>query len=182
MLLRAARTVTGGRNSPKWQPTSTDRRKPRTRNSSDGFCSRVEGRRTNHKDLGLLTSVMKRATRTTTRWSFRSMPCLRGTSRPCNPAHRTLWKGVLATLFRTKRCSLMCVAVKSVAVLCQNCVRYPPATQVKHRDLRGHSDAHCCCGKSLIASALVGFDVRQHARAESISKRAPSTTRTSLRL
>jgi hypothetical protein len=29
---------------------------------------------------------------------------------------------------------------------------------------------------------LVGFGVRQHARAESISKRAPSTTRTSLRL
>ena len=28
----------------------------------------------------------------------------------------------------------------------------------------------------------MGFDVRQHARAESISKRAPSTTRTSLRL
>jgi hypothetical protein len=35
--------------------------------------------------------------------------------------------------------------------------------------------------KSLIAAALVGFRVRQHARAESISKRAPSTTRTSLR-
>jgi hypothetical protein len=35
--------------------------------------------------------------------------------------------------------------------------------------------------KSLIGSALVGFSVRQHARAESISKRAPSTTRTFLR-
>jgi hypothetical protein len=34
--------------------------------------------------------------------------------------------------------------------------------------------------KSLIESALVGFGVRQHARRESISKRAPSTTRTSL--
>jgi hypothetical protein len=32
-----------------------------------------------------------------------------------------------------------------------------------------------------MGSALVRFDVRQHARAESISKRAPSTTRTSLR-
>ena len=36
--------------------------------------------------------------------------------------------------------------------------------------------------KSLIGSALVGLDVRQHARAESISKRAQSTTLTSLRL
>ena len=58
----------------------------------------------------------------------------------------------------------------------------PPETPVKHRRLRGHVDAYRCCVKSLIGSALVGFDVRQHARAESISKRAPSTTRTSLRL
>jgi len=58
-------------------------------------------------------------------------------------------------------------------------LRTPP---VKHGDLRGHADAHRCCGKSLIGSALVGFGVRQHARAESISKRAPSTTRTSLHL
>jgi hypothetical protein len=35
---------------------------------------------------------------------------------------------------------------------------------------------------SLIGSALVGIDVRQHAQPDSISKRAPSTTRTSLRL
>ena len=63
-----------------------------------------------------------------------------------------------------------------VSELCQ----IPWEIPVKHRDLRGHSDAHRCCGKSLIGSALVGFDVRQHARAESISKRAPSTTRTSL--
>ena len=58
----------------------------------------------------------------------------------------------------------------------------PPETRGKHRDLRGHADAHRCCVKSLIGSALVGFGVRQHARPESISKRAPSTTRTSLRL
>ena len=57
----------------------------------------------------------------------------------------------------------------------------PPETPVKHRRLRGHVDAYRCCVKSLIRSELVGFDVRQHARAESISKRAPSTTRTSLR-
>jgi len=65
---------------------------------------------------------------------------------------------------------------KTVSELCQ----IPPETPVKHRDLRGHSDAHRCCGKSLIGSALVRFGVRQHARAESISKRAPSTARTSL--
>jgi hypothetical protein len=43
-----------------------------------------------------------------------------------------------------------------------------PETLVKHRDLRGHPDAHRCCGKSLMENALVGFDVRQHAPAESI--------------
>jgi len=32
-----------------------------------------------------------------------------------------------------------------------------------------------CCGKSLIGTVLVGFGVRQHARAESLSKRAPSS-------
>ena len=52
--------------------------------------------------------------------------------------------------------------------LCQ----IPPETTVKHHRLRGHVDAYRCCGKSLIGSALVGFSVRQHARAESISKRA----------
>ena len=62
--------------------------------------------------------------------------------------------------------------------LCQ----IPPGTPVKHGDLRGHSDAHHCCGKSLMGTALLRFDVRQHARPQSISKRAPSTTRTSLRL
>ena len=46
--------------------------------------------------------------------------------------------------------------------LCQNCVTYPQIL-VKHGDLRGHSDAHRCCGKSLMGSALVGFGVRQHA-------------------
>ena len=67
--------------------------------------------------------------------------------------------------------------LNSVSELCH----MPPETPVKHRGLRGYSDAHRCSGKSLIGNALVGFSVRQHARAESISKRAPSTTRTSLR-
>jgi hypothetical protein len=70
------------------------------------------------------------------------------------------------------------VRSNSVSELCH----MPPETPVKHRDLRGDSDAHHCCGKSLIGSALVRVGVRQHARAESISKRAPSTTRTSLRI
>ena len=67
---------------------------------------------------------------------------------------------------------------RCLSELCQ----IPPETQVKHRELRGDSDAHRCCGKSLIGSALVGFRVLQHARADSISKRARSTTPTSLRL
>ena len=46
----------------------------------------------------------------------------------------------------------------------------PPETPVTHRDLRGHSDAHRCCGRSLIGTALVRFSVRPQARAESISK------------
>ena len=51
------------------------------------------------------------------------------------------------------------VGIRIVSELCQ----MPPQTPVKHRDLRGHSDAHRCCVKSLIGSALVGFGVRQHA-------------------
>src|SRR4051794_32136640 len=57
----------------------------------------------------------------------------------------------------------------------------PPETLGRHLHLREHSDAHRCRGKSLMGTALVGVGVRQHARRESISKRAPSTTRTSLR-
>ena len=63
------------------------------------------------------------------------------------------------------------IAIGFVSELCQ----IPPETPVTHRDLRAHVDAHRCYVKSLIRSALVGFDVRQHARAESISKRAPSS-------
>jgi hypothetical protein len=58
----------------------------------------------------------------------------------------------------------------------------PPETLGQHCYLPEQSEAHCCCGKSLIGSALVGFGMRRHAPAGSISKRAPSTTRTSLRV
>ena len=60
------------------------------------------------------------------------------------------------------------MAARTVSELCQ----MPPETPDKHRELRGHADAHRCCGKSLIGSALMRFDVHQHARTESISKRA----------
>ena len=69
------------------------------------------------------------------------------------------------------------VTIRVVSELC----RMARETPIKYRYIRGRSDAYCCCRKSLMGIALVGFDVRQHARAESISKRAPSTTRTSLR-
>ena len=58
---------------------------------------------------------------------------------------------------------------------CVRTVSHAPRTSVKHRRLRGHGSAYPCCLKSLIGSVLVGFDVRQHARAESISKGAPSS-------
>ena len=48
------------------------------------------------------------------------------------------------------------LAVAAVSELCQ----IPPETPVKHRDLRAHSDAHRCCGKSLMGSALVRVGVR----------------------
>jgi hypothetical protein len=43
-----------------------------------------------------------------------------------------------------------------VSELCQ----IPPETRVKHSDLRRHSEAHRCCGKSLMESALVRVGVR----------------------
>jgi len=64
----------------------------------------------------------------------------------------------------------------SVSELCQ----ISPEIRGYHGDLRGHADAHRCCGNSLIGSVLVGFGVRQHAWRESLSKRARSTTPTSL--
>src|SRR4029077_20691382 len=70
---------------------------------------------------------------------------------------------------------------KRASALCQNCVTYPPETRGQHRHLRGDAHAHRCCEKVLIGTVLVGFRVRLHARRESISKRARSTTPTSLR-
>ena len=70
----------------------------------------------------------------------------------------------------------------TVTEFCVRTVSHAPETPGKHGGLREYVDAYRCCEKSLIGSALVGCDVRQHARAESISKRDPSTTRTSLRL
>jgi len=52
---------------------------------------------------------------------------------------------------------------------------------VTQLDLQGHVDAHRCCGKSLMGSALVRVGVGQCAPPESISKRAPSTTLTFFR-
>lgn len=66
----------------------------------------------------------------------------------------------------------------SVSELCQ----IPRETPVKHGAAAGYFEAHRCCGKSLMESALVRVDVRQHTRPASISKRAQSTTLTSLRL
>ena len=58
----------------------------------------------------------------------------------------------------------------------------PPETVVQHHLVWGHVDACRCCSKSLMGSVLVRLGVRQHARRESVSKRAPLTTRTSLRI
>ena len=52
--------------------------------------------------------------------------------------------------------------------LCQ----IPRETPVKHGDLRGHSDAHRCCGKSLVGTALLRFDAL--ARASAINFQACS--------
>src|SRR6266478_2966695 len=95
--------------------------------------------------------------------------------RAADVGHTIGLDGCGALTSRSAPCEL---AKHTVSELCH----VAPETPVKHRRLRGHADAYQCCGKSLIGSELVGFRVRQHARAESISKRAPSTARTSLRL
>jgi hypothetical protein len=64
--------------------------------------------------------------------------------------------------------------------LCQNCVRYR-MTPGQTPSLTGNSDTYRCCGKWLMGPALMRFG--GPARAAGIfSKRAPSTTRTSLRV
>jgi hypothetical protein len=51
------------------------------------------------------------------------------------------------------------IAMRSVSELCH----IPRETLDKHDYLRKYADAHRCCGKSLIGSALVRFGVRQRA-------------------
>jgi hypothetical protein len=66
-------------------------------------------------------------------------------------------------------------SVKSKAALCQNCVTYPAKLRANTATYVGAPKHIVVAGKSLIGGALVGFGVRQQARAESISKRAPSS-------
>jgi len=113
--------------------------------------------------------------------------CTLSVSRLLHPARRGIprvRRAVRALLIRGDvligvcPCSPPEVEIETVSELCH----IPPQTPGEHGHLGGHADGHRCCGKSLIESALVGFGVRQHAREASISKRARSTTRTSLRL
>ena len=67
--------------------------------------------------------------------------------------------------------------IHTVSELCQ----MPVETPAEHRGLATHTEGPRCEQKCSRRSALVPFGVRPHARPESISKRAPSTTRTSLR-
>jgi NAD(P)-dependent dehydrogenase (short-subunit alcohol dehydrogenase family) len=53
-----------------------------------------------------------------------------------------------------------------VATTVSELCHMPPQTLGQHGDLLRHDDAHRCCTKWLIGSGLVGFRVRQHARAE----------------
>src|SRR6476659_10052086 len=47
-----------------------------------------------------------------------------------------------------------------------------PESPGQHRNLRGCTEVRRCTRKSLIGMSFVGFSMRQHARAESMSKRA----------
>ena len=70
----------------------------------------------------------------------------------------------------------------SLSAFCVRTVSHTPRNPGQHRDLQGDADPHRCCGKSLMGDALVGFGVRQHARTESISKRAPSSASARIRV
>ena len=69
----------------------------------------------------------------------------------------------------------------TVTAFCVRTVSDTPETPVTHRQSRTHLEELRGGVKSLRESALMRVGVRPHARPESISKRAPSTTRTSLR-
>ena len=60
----------------------------------------------------------------------------------------------------------------SRTIFCVRTVSDRPEAAVKHRDLRGHFDAHRCCGKSLMGSALVRFGVR-YARGRNLFPSVP---------
>ena len=107
-------------------------------------------------------------------WSFSAVP--QPVIATCGSAHSPGQPCWLRLQMHTES-----YAVKSIG-FCVRTVSHTPETLGQHRHLRGNAEADRCCGKSLIESALVGLSVRQHARGDSISKRAPSTTRTSLRL
>ena len=55
-------------------------------------------------------------------------------------------------------------------------------TPIEHRGLPTHTKGYRCGEKCLMRCDLMRFEVSRYARPESISKRAPSTTRTSLRV
>ena len=55
----------------------------------------------------------------------------------------------------------------TVTEFCVRTVSHTPRNPGQTLDLPGDVDTHRCCGKSLMGDALVGFGVRQHARAES---------------
>ena len=78
----------------------------------------------------------------------------------------------LCVLRGVDQCVSAEVELRLVSELCH----ISPETLGEHRHLQGHAEADRCCRKSLIGSALGCFGVRQHARAETISKRAPPTT------
>jgi len=53
-----------------------------------------------------------------------------------------------------------CLACKHYTLEQGASLAHIPESPVKHRDLRGHSDAHRCCRKPLMESALVRVGVR----------------------
>jgi hypothetical protein len=89
-------------------------------------------------------------------------PLARKTRSPCDgigyePANAPRHSRAVTTSHTTEyRLTSREVEFGLVSELCQ----IPPETPGKHRGLRGHSDAHRCCGKSLMESALGRVGVR----------------------
>jgi hypothetical protein len=72
-------------------------------------------------------------------------------------------------LRNVRQCVSAEVGIRIVSELCH----IPPETLGKHRLLRGHADAHRCCGKSLIGECVGGFRCAS-ARASGINFQACS--------